>query len=234
MRSRAFTTFLFLIPAFASPGTPQVELRAVQARMDKAAGQFKTMTADVTRVEHTDVINENTTETGTVAMRKVQAGEVEALTEILTEDNKRTIAYTKRQLRIYYPKIKTVQEWDLGQYGEQLDQFFMIGFGTSGTALAKDYDMKVIGRETVKAPEDVQTIHLRLIPKTGEASKHIKQLELWLKETGEPYPVQEKISLTSGDFQLVTYTNLRVNIPLAPAALQLKTPAGVVTQHPGK
>ena len=230
MRLRAYTILLFLASAFAAPDT---RLLAILARMDQAAAKFKTMTADVTTVYHTDVINEDSPETGTVVMKKVAAGEVQGLLQIQSPE-KKTYSFEKRRFRIYLPKINTVQEWNLGKYGEQLDQFVMIGFGTSGTALAKDSDVSALGTETVKAPEDVQTIHLRLVPKTGEAAKHIKQLELWLRETGEPYPVQEKISLTSGDFQLVTYTNLKVNIPLAPAALQLKKPDGVVTQHPGK
>ena len=198
--------------------------------MDKAASEFKTMTANVTNVTHTDVINEDDTETGTVAMKKLQAGEVQALIEFLTPD-KRTISFEKRRVRIYQPKIKTVQEWDLGKYGEQLDQFFMIGFGTSGTSLAKDYAMTVLGTETLKGAEDVKTIRLQLIPKAGEVREHVKQLELWIPEVGDPYPVREKISLTSGDFRLVTYSNLKSNVSLPPGALQLKLPAGVVIQR---
>ena len=44
--------------------------------MDKAASEFKTMTAQVTYVTHTDVLNEDNTETGTAIMQKVQPGEV--------------------------------------------------------------------------------------------------------------------------------------------------------------
>ena len=201
--------------------------------MDKAAGEFKTMTANVTNVTHTEVINEDSPETGTVVMKKVQAGEVQGLIDFLAPD-KRTIAFEKRKLRIYYPATKTVQEWDLGKHGSQLDQFLMIGFGTSGTSLAKDYAMSVLPPETVKGFEGKQTIRLRLVPKTGEAREYVKQLELWIPETGNPYPIQEKISAPSGDYRLVTYSNLQINVPLAADALQLKTPAGVVTEHPGK
>ena len=81
----------------------------------------------------------------------------------------------------------------------------MIGFGTSGTELAKDYAMSVPGPETVKGLEGIKTIRLRLIPKAGEAREHIKQLELWIPESGDPYPLQEKISAPSGDFRLITY-----------------------------
>jgi outer membrane lipoprotein-sorting protein len=233
MRSRAFTVLLFLSTLPAAPVTPKDALEPILARMDKAANEFQTMAARVTNITHTDVINENSTETGTVVMQKVRSGEVRGLIDFTSPD-KRTIEFENRKLRIYYPKIKTVQEWNLGKHGEQLDQFLMIGFGTSGTALAKDYTMSVLGSEALKASEGVQYIRLRLIPKAGEAREYVKELELWIPETGPPYPVQEKISAPSGDYRLITYSDLKINTPLKPDALQLKLPAGVKTEYPGK
>jgi outer membrane lipoprotein-sorting protein len=230
MRSRAFTILLFLITLTAAPVVPK---DAILARMDKAASEFKNMTARGTYVTHTDVINENSTETGTVVMKKVGIGEVQGLIDFVAPD-KRTVAYENRRLRIYYPKINTIHEFDLGKHGEQLDQFFRIGFGTSGTALAKDYDVSIFGTETVKGFENVKTIGLRLIPKAAEARQYVKQVELWIKESGDPYPIQEKISAPSGDYRVITYTELKTNQPLPPGALQLKPRPGFKTEYPGK
>ena len=233
MRLHVFTALLLPVTLLCLFATPNNPLDAVRARMDKAATEFKTMTADVTYLTHTDVINDNTTETGTVAMQKVQPGEVRSLIHFLAPDE-RTVSFQKRLLQIYYPKIKTVQEWNLDKHGEELDQFLMIGFGTSGTTLAKDYDVKVIGIEAVKTPEAIQTVHLRLIPKAVEAKEYVKEFHLWIPESGEPYPVQEKISAPSGDYRLITYKNMKINVPLPAKALQLQLPDGVKTEHPGK
>jgi outer membrane lipoprotein-sorting protein len=230
MRSRAFSTFLFLISLSAVADGPK---EAILARMDKAASGFKNMTARITDVVHTDVINEDSPETGTVVMKKVAAGQVQGLIDFLTPD-KRTVYFENRKLSIYYPKINTVQEFDLGKHGEQIDQFLMTGFGTSGTALAKDYDVRVQGTETVKGFEGIQTIRLLLLPKTAEWRQYVKQVELWIPETGDPYPVQEKISAPSGDYRVITYTELKTNQPLPPNALQLKPRAGFKTEYPGK
>ena len=230
MRSRAFTILLFLIKLSAAPDGPKA---TILARMDKAASVFKNMTARATYVTHTDVINEDSTETGTVVMQKVGAGEVRGLINFLTPD-KRSVSFENRKLSLYYPKINTVQEFDLGKHGEQLDQFLMIGFGTSGTALAKDYDVSVLRTATVKGFEGIQTIRLLLIPKTAEARLYVRQVELWIPETGDPYPVQEKISAPSGDYRVITYTELKTNQPLPPGALQLKPARGFKTEYPGK
>jgi outer membrane lipoprotein-sorting protein len=230
MRSRAFTILLFLIKLSAAPDGPKA---TILARMDKAAIKFKNMTARVTNLVHTDVISDDSTETGTVVMQKVGAGEVRGLINFLTPD-KRSVSFENRKLSLYYPKINTVQEFDLGKHGEQLDQFLMIGFGTSGTALAKDYDVSVLRTATVKGFEGIQTIRLLLIPKTAEARLYVRQVELWIPETGDPYPVQEKISLPSGDYRVITYTELKTNQPLPPGALQLKPARGFKTEYPGK
>jgi outer membrane lipoprotein-sorting protein len=233
MRYRVLTTLLCLIAMPAAPVTPADRWASVQARMDKAASQFKSMTARVTSLVHTDVLNEDDPETGTVVMKKVGPSEVRGLIDFQKPD-KRTVVFENRRLRIYQPRINTVQEFDLGKHGEQLDQFFMIGFGTSGTALAKDYDVTDQGTDTVKGFEGIQTIRLRLIPKGAEAKQYVKQLELWIPESGDPYPLQEKISAPNGDYRRITYTELKTNQPLPPDALQLKTQPGVITETPGK
>jgi outer membrane lipoprotein-sorting protein len=230
MRSRAFTILLFLINLSAAADRPK---ETILARMDKAASVFKNMTARATYVTHTDVINEDSPETATVVMQKVGAGEVRGLINFL-EPDKHTVSIENRRVRIYYPKMNTVQEFDLGKHGEQLDQFLMIGFGTSGTALAKGYDVSVLGTETVKGFEGIQTIRLQLIPKTGEARQYVTKLELWIPESGDPYPLQEKISEPSRDYRRITYAGIKTNQPLPPDALQLKPARGFKTEYPGK
>jgi outer membrane lipoprotein-sorting protein len=233
MRISSIATVLLLIAWPATPVSPKDALAAVLARMDKSAGEFKSMTADVIYVTHTDVINEDSTESGNVAMQKMRSDEVRGLINILIPD-KKTVAFENRLLRIYFPKIKTVQEYKLDKFGEQLDQFLMIGFGTSGMSLAKDYGVTVLGSETLKGPEAVATIRVRLIPKSQQARDLVKQFELWIPETGDPYPLQEKISQPSGDYRLITYSNMKTNQPLKADALQLNLPRGVKTEHPGQ
>ena len=216
-------------PAVADDGG----LHDLQARMDAAAKNFQSMTARVTYLNHTDVLDDNSTETGTVTMKKVQAGDVQGRIDFELPD-KKTVTIEARRVQIYLPKIKTVQIFDLGKHGEKLDQFIMIGFGTSGKQLATDYTMKVLGNDTVKGPQPVQAIKLELTPNTAEAREYLKKLELWIPVTGDPYPIQEKISQPSGDYRLVNYSGMKINPPLKADALELKLPPGVKTDYPGR
>jgi outer membrane lipoprotein-sorting protein len=232
MRLHTFAVCLLLGALAPHPAISKDMLQDLRARMDKAASGFNAMTADVQYVTHTDVINDDSTETGTVAMKKVPPGEVQGLVEFVTPD-KRTVTFEKRKIQIYYPKMKTLQIWNLDQHGEQLDKFLMIGFGTSGSELAKDYDMTVLGTETVKGQQS-PAIRLQLVPKSAEARQYVKKLELWIPSEGDPYPFREKISQPSNDYRLVTYSDLKINPPLKADAMRLRTPAGVKTEYPGK
>lgn len=230
--SPTVTAFLALIALTAVAAPAADELHDSLAHMDKAAATFKSMTAQVTYVTHTDVLNEDNTETGTAIMQKVQPGEVKGRVDFVNPDP-HTVVFEKRHVQRYFPKIKTLEVWDLEKNGEQLDKFVMIGFGTSGAELAKDYDMTVLGVEPLKG-QPGKFVHVRLTPKSAQAREYVKNLELWIPEEGDPYPTREKILAPSGDYRLVTYSDLKINPSLPPAALQLKLPAGVKTVYPGK
>ncbi len=230
MHARTLTVFLLVNLLHAAPPASPETLEQVVARMDKAAAEFKSMKAHVTYVTHTDILNEDNTETGTAVMKKVHPGEVEGLVDFVTPD-KKTISFQKRRMQVYYPKIKTLQIFELDKYGEQVDKFVMIGFGTSGTELAKDYDMTVAGNEAVNG---VAAIRLELKPKSGDARQYVNRIELWVPAEGPPYPLREKISQPSKDYRIATYSDLEVNVPLKADELQPKLPAGVKKEYPGK
>jgi len=236
MRSRhlSVTTLVALIGSlsFAAPAENKADSQALLIRMDKAAVGFKAMTAQVTHVTHTDVLNDDSTESGTVIMQKLPTGEVGGRVDIVTPDP-HTLSFEKKQIRRYFPKIKTLEVYDLGEKGELLDKFMMIGFGTSGAELAKDYDVTVLGVDSLK-DQIGKFVHARLLPKSADIRQYVKSAELWIPEGNDPYPVREKILQPSGDYLIVTYNELRINPSLKPDALQLTLPSGVNTVHPGK
>jgi outer membrane lipoprotein-sorting protein len=227
MRLRGLVVCLMLAwPLAAAPDNVQ----QILARMDKAANDFKSMTAQVDWITHTDVLGENDKETGSVTMKKVQPGEVQGLVDFTSPDRK-TITFEKRRFQEYLPKLNTLEVYDLAKHGEQLDKFLMIGFGTSGMELAKDYDVSVLGAANVNGQA---AIHMQLIPKTADARQYIQKVELWIPEEGDPYPLREKIIEPSGDYRLAIYSGTKINPPLQPDALQLKLRPGVKTEHPGQ
>jgi outer membrane lipoprotein-sorting protein len=199
------------------------------ARMDRAASAFKNMSANTRRVSHTAVINEDSIDSGAMWLKRSKPQEMRMLIE-LNEPDTKSVAFQGRKLEIYYPKIQTVQEYDVGKNRALLDQFLLLGFGTSGKELANAHGIKSLGPETVAGQK---TTRLELIPKSKEVLQHLKKVELWISDASG-YPVQQKFYQPAGDYMLVTYTNLKINIDLPDSALKLKLPKGVKREYPQK
>jgi len=197
-------------------------------RMDRAAASFKALSADIKSVQHTAVINDDNTDIGRIMLKRSKH-DMRMLVELKQPDPK-SIAVQGHKVEIFYPKRNAVEEYDIGQRRELLDQFMLVGFGTSGKELGSAYDIKVLGPDTVAGQA---TTHLELAPKSPEVLKNLKKLELWIPES-EGYPIQQKFYLAGGDYKLVTYTDVKVNPPLTDADLKLKVPKDAKRVFPQK
>lgn len=228
--SGCFLLALALSPA-AVPADPVQDLLA---RMDDAAKSFRSMTANLHLTTHIAVIDDNTEEGGTVLMKKSGDNQVEGRIDFTQPpENKRSAIFEKRTAQVYIPKSNILQIYDLGAKGEQIDRFIMLGFGTSGNELAHDYDVKILGPDSIQGQK---TTKVELTPKSQSIREGIaSKIELWIPDApGKPYPVQEKVYEKSGDFRTTTYTDMKINSSIPANALKLKTPPGVKVEHPGK
>ena len=221
MLLQLYATSVCALVLFAA-GAEAAPLKEVLARMDATAAAFKGMTAKIRRVSHTAVIDEDNIDSGTVTLRRSKPKEVQMLVE-LTEPEVKSLAFQGRKLEIYFPKILTVQEYDLGKSRALLEQFLLLGFGSTGKELAANYTIASLGEETVGGRK---AHRLELTPKSAEALQHLKKVELWIAADGG-YPSQQKFFMAGGDYTLVSYTDVKLNPPLSDGALRLKLPKGV-------
>jgi outer membrane lipoprotein-sorting protein len=197
--------------------------------MDEASASFKAASANIKRITHTAVLNDNAEETGAVKMLRASPRDVRMLIDFTHPDPK-SIAFQDRKAQIYYPKLQQVEVYDLGKYSKLVDQFLLLGFGTSGRELVKSYDAKVIGEETVAGEK---TVRLELVPKSDDARQQLNKVELWLHQD-DAYPVQQKFYQPGGDYIFITYTNVKLNPPLQTAAVTLQLPKNVKKVTPQK
>jgi outer membrane lipoprotein-sorting protein len=222
MRSNRLSVLFLTLPLFANVDSSDPAL----ARLDRAASGFKNMSASIRRTSHTAVINEDNVDSGTMLLKRAGPKDTRMLID-LTEPDPKTVAFQGRKLEIYYPKIATVQEYDVGKNKNLLDQFLLLGFGSTSKELESAYDIRVVGPETVAGQK---TTRLELIPKSSDVQQHLKKVELWIAETG--YPAQQKFYLPAGDYSLVTYTDLKPNVDMPDSALRLKLPKNVKREYP--
>jgi outer membrane lipoprotein-sorting protein len=207
---------------------PAGDAGAVLGRIDKAGASFRGMSANLRRLSHTAVINEDTIDLGTILLKRSHPRDVHMLIA-LTQPDPKTVAFQGHTLQIYYPKAATVTEIDVGKSRELLEQFFLLGFGTSRAELQASYNISLVGQDTVGGQK---TDKLELIPKSKEVLQHLTKLEVWVADNG--YPMQQKFYLKGGDYQLATYTEMKINPDLPESALKLKLPKNVKREYPQK
>jgi outer membrane lipoprotein-sorting protein len=225
LRSVGFLFISALTPTISAGAS----LDAVLARMDQNAATFKSASATITQTTHNAALDLDTTDTGTMLLKRPGPHDLRLLVSFTGKDAK-SIALQGQKADIYLPKAKTVQEYDLGKNRDLFDQYFLLGLGTSGKDLTSSYDVSLGGPDTVKGQK---TTRLQLVPKSKEALTHFRKVDLWVSDdTGNV--VQQKLYLPSGDYYLVTYDNLKVNPKISDSALKLNLPKGVQTVYPGK
>ncbi len=202
-------------------------LAATLARIDETAARFKGLSADVKKVSYTAVINEETTDTGTVLVRRPRANDLRVRMDILLPDPK-TVVIEGHKADIYYPRSGEVQAVDLGKQSSLVDQFLVLGFGSNSRDLARAYSIKMVGSEMAAGEK---TTRLELTPKDPEVLAHLKKVELWISDT-KGLAVQQKFYQPGGDFNLATYTNIQMNPSIPDSAFNL--PKGAHKAAPKK
>ena len=202
-------------------------VQAILSRMDQAAPSFHAMSADVDMVTYTAILSDNTTEKGTLKMQRLKGGDVRAIIDFSGETDARVIAFLGKIVRIYYPKLGSYQDYLVGKNTQVLNQYLLLGFGSSGKELASSYNITMEGAEDVAGRS---TTKLLLVPKEAKVKERLAKVEVWIPADA-PYPVQQQFYEPSGNYRKVTYTNIQMNPQMA-GTLQLKLPSGVKKQTP--
>jgi outer membrane lipoprotein-sorting protein len=203
-------------------------LDAILAHMDRAAKDFKSVSAKTRDDEWVAVIDETNTQNGQMVMKRTKKGVV-GLIKFGAPDP-RVFHIDGSKLEAYYPNANTLNVYDAGKNTQVVNQFVLLGFGTSGSELSKEYTIKVVGAEKVGS---VNTTHLELLPRSPEMQKYISKLELWIAD-GETNPRQEKLTYPSKNYSFYHFSDVQVNPSLPESAFELKLPKNVKVITPQK
>jgi outer membrane lipoprotein-sorting protein len=212
-------------------GAPAADgsLAATLARMDEAAARFKGLQADVQKIAHTAVINVDSVDVGTIAVKRPKPYDIRVRIDFQAP-NPRQVVIEGVKGAIYYPGINTVQEYNLGKSRSLVEQFMLLGFGSNSKDLESAYSIRLGGPEAVAGQESTR---LELIPKSQDVLAHLKRVDLWISDT-MGIAVQQKLYETGGDYLLATYTNIKLRPNLPDSAVKLDLPKSVKREYPQK
>ncbi len=224
-----FSAFLLLalacsaiLPALL--GAAPLTLEDVLKEMDREQGQFQSLTASIERTKVTVVVNDRSTESGKIEIRR----DGKMLIELLYPDQK-TILRNGDRIYIYTPKTRRVEEYDLGKHRDLVDQLLLLGFGTSGESLKKSYLITLQGEDTLNSQK---VVRLELTPRSDEVRKQISQIDLWLNEANWLPAQQQFYETGSRDYSIIQYLNVARNVPISDAHFRAAWPKGVTRVEP--
>ena len=198
-------------------------MQNVLRQLDEQARDFRSLSADVDRTKVTVVVNDRSTEDGTILVR----GDKMLLD--LKAPDARTVLRNGDSLWVYTPGLKRVEEYNLGKNRSLVDQFLLLGFGTGGKELEKGYLVAVLKEEKL---DDRKTVELELTPKSQGVRDQIAKIEIWLDETTW-LPVQQQfVEAGSGDYSIVHYSRVVRNPDIPDSSFKPHWPKGTQRVKP--
>src|SRR5579872_3358251 len=138
----------------------------ILARMDRAAGEFRSLSAQMKRVQFTAVLGESSEMDGELRLKRAKGGTLGVIE--VQQPEQRTVFINGKSIQIFYPKANSVEIYDASKYTSNMDQILLLGFGTSSTELKKSYDFKDGGPQKING---VETTRIELSPRSEELKK---------------------------------------------------------------
>ncbi|MDE3109127.1 MAG: outer membrane lipoprotein carrier protein LolA [Acidobacteriota bacterium] len=203
----------------ASPrqNRPSWTWSAVREQLDREAKSFRSLSAAMDRTKVTVVVNDRSTEHGDISVRGDKM-----LLQFKAPDQ-RTILRTGDNLYIYNPGLKRVEEYNLGKNRALVEQFLQLGFGSRGSELEKDYDIKLLPEQRM---DDQMVVVLDLTPKSHQVRREISRIQIWMSEATWLPVQQEFYEAGSGDYSIVRYSNVVRNPEIPDSRFRPSWPKG--------
>jgi outer membrane lipoprotein-sorting protein len=208
----------------AAPAQGNWTVENVLKQLDTQATDFQSLTADLERTKVTVVVNDKSTESGQIFVRRDGKMRIE-----LTQPDPRTILRDGDNFYIYNPKIHRVEEYNLGKKKSVVDQFLLLGFGTSGTSLKESYTITLQGEVTL---DNRKVLLLELLPKTDDVKRQLSKIQLWLDESTWLPAQQQFYETGSGDYFIIRYKNIARNVRIPDSQFKPHWPHGTTKVQP--
>jgi outer membrane lipoprotein-sorting protein len=207
-----------IIPAAAQPKPGNLD--AVLHQLDESAAKFRSAEADVRKDFYERVVRQTTTTTGSIFFKR-ENGKTTMGAKFLPP-SARFIEYREGFLRIYDPGTNHLTIVSTKDNQAQAESFLTLGFGGSGTDLAKAWTISDLGTETISDGDKmVPTSKLDLVSKNQSVRNMFTHIIIWVDLT-RGIALKQQFFTPSEDQQISTYTNIRYNQPINTAPYAIK------------
>ncbi|MGA1984170.1 MAG: outer membrane lipoprotein-sorting protein [Acidobacteriaceae bacterium] len=232
------TAALLTAPAIARAQTKPSGLPpAIREQMDAASARFTSAQADLKQELFTKVVHDTETQTGQIYFLR-KAGSTQMGMTLLPPDAApgaqpaQVLEFKDGKGRMFNPGTNQIDESSATGKNQALAETFLtLGFGGSGTDLAKSWTIDDQGSEPISdGKQTVKTEKLDLVSKDPGIRNSFSHITVWI-DPARDVSLKQVSYQASGDTRTMYYTNIRLNQPvdIAPFAIKCKGKCTVVT-----
>jgi outer membrane lipoprotein-sorting protein len=227
MMIRRITASFFLVAALGIPSISALaqpkpgHLDEVLRQMDAASVKFKSAEADFQWDLFERVVNQTTSQKGTIYFEK-DGAKTEMGAKIVSPAIK-LLEYRDGTLRIFDPGPDHLTTILAKKNQAQMDSFLTLGFGGSGKDLAKAWTVSDLGTESMSdGTNQVETAKLDLVSKDPGVRNSITHVTIWV-DAERGISLKQVFYMPSEDRRTVVNTNIRLNQKVDLKPYEIKT-----------
>jgi outer membrane lipoprotein-sorting protein len=206
-----------LVPAQAAQAKPSGLPPAIRDQMDAASARFTSAQADLRQELFTKVVHDTETQTGQIYFLR-QGGSTQMGMKLLPPDAApgaqpaQVMQFKDGKLQIFNPGTNQVDEFSANGKNQALAETLMtLGFGGSGTDLAKSWIITDLGAEPLSdGKQTVKTEKLDLVSMDQNIKNNFSHITIWI-DPARDVSLKQVSYQPSGDTRTVYFTNIRPN-----------------------
>lgn len=209
MKKTIFALLLTVAPIALHAQPKPGELDAVLRQMDAASPRFKSAEADFQWDFYERVVRQTTTQHGDIYFKK-NGSNLEMGAKVLPPGAK-FLAFKGGKLAVFDPSTKDLKIYDSGKNRAQLESFLTLGFGGSGSDLAKAWTVTYLGNEPLSdGKATVSTAKLDLVSKDANVRNMFTHVTIWV-DANRGISLKQQFFTPSDDYRTTIYSNIRYN-----------------------
>ncbi len=192
------------------------QLAYVLKQLDTASAKFQRATAEFQWDYYEKIVNDTSTQKGSIYFER-DKGSTD-MGALLVDPN---AGPKSKPIKVIHYEAGTVQMFDTGvdqitvihegSNQAAIESFLTLGFGGSGTDLARAWAITDLGPETLNDNgQPVKVEKLDLVGKDADSRKNFSHITIWVDPT-RAVSLKQIFYTTSGNYRTATYSSIRVN-----------------------
>jgi outer membrane lipoprotein-sorting protein len=171
-------------------------------------GAMKTLTANFVETTTSALLTKPLVSSGTVAVERPSR-----IAMHYTQPDDRIVLIDGDKMTMSWPSKNVRQDKDIGAAQKRIQKYFV---GSSPSELRSHFDVNAS-----EATDRTGTYLVTMVPKRKQIKEGLARLDLWVDKNSQML-VAMKMTFPNGDTKLMTFTDVKPNAPIDPAAFTVQ------------